>query len=262
MAAKRTTARAKAGRLQRQTAEMNTQLVIAAMRQHKQVETAKKRLKSLTREVTHISEREQRRFGQELHDDLAQALTGANYLLKVLTDKAAQDAPGMARELRRLAGIVQTCNYTARKLANGLCPVELERHGLASALRELCGTTTNLFGLHCKARVEPALPKLLTQPALQLYRIAQEALNNAAKHAAAKHAVLALTRSNGEIVLTVTDNGRGLPEDFDKVQGMGQKIMHYRAATIGAVLDVRNHPGGGVRVTCTLPVISSLVEKK
>jgi len=86
-----------------------------------------------------------------------------------------------------------------------------------------------------------------------LYRIAQENVHNAAKHAKAKQLVIGLARTDGQVILTVKDDGKGLRKDFDKSQGMGQKIMRHRAETIGATLDIRNHPKGGVIMTCTLP---------
>jgi signal transduction histidine kinase len=89
--------------------------------------------------------------------------------------------------------------------------------------------------------------------AVQLYRIAQETVHNAAKHAKATQIVIGLAHTDGQVVLTVKDDGQGLRKNFDKSQGMGQKIMRHRAETIGATLDIRNHPKGGVIMTCTLP---------
>jgi two-component system CheB/CheR fusion protein len=142
-------------------------------------------------------------------------------------------------------------------LARGFYPAELQRHGLASALVELASSAKELFRLPCRLRIEPKIPELPLEIAVQLYRIAQEAVHNAAKHAKATQLVIGLAHTKSEVVLTVKDNGRGLRKDLDKSQGMGQKIMRHRAETIGATLDIRNRPKGGVIMTCTLPTAAS-----
>ena len=138
-------------------------------------------------------------------------------------------------------------------LARGFYPAELQRHGLVRALEELASSTKELFRLPCQLRIKPKMPEIPLEIAVQLYRIAQETVHNAAKHAKAKQIVIGLAHTDGQVVLTVKDDGRGLRKDFDQSQGMGQKIMRHRAETIGATLDIRNHPKGGVIMTCTLP---------
>jgi len=141
-------------------------------------------------------------------------------------------------------------------LVRGFYPMELQRLGLAKALVELARSTKQLFHLPYQLRIEPKIPELGLEIAVQLYRIAQEAIHNAAKHAKAKKIVIGLARADGQVVLTIKDDGRGLPKDSVKSQGMGLKIMRHRAETIGAILEIRNLPKGGVMVTCRLPAAS------
>ena len=138
-------------------------------------------------------------------------------------------------------------------LARGFYPAELQRHGLARALVELASWTKELFRLPCRLRIEPKVPGVpLGDRRSVSCRIAQETVNNAAKHAKAKQIAVGLAHTeNGQVVLTVKDDSQGLRKDFDKSQGMGQKIMRHRAETIGATFDIRNHPPkGGVISAC------------
>jgi signal transduction histidine kinase len=209
--------------------------------------------KQLAEDVTHVSERERQRLGQELHDDLAQELTGIARLAQSLATAVGKKSAPLAKKAARLANMLRGSANKTFTLARGFYPAEVQRHGLARALVELASSTKELFRLPCQLRIEPKIPELPLETAVQLYRIAQETVHNAAKHAKAKQIVIGLAHTDGQVVLTVKDDGQGLRKDFDKSQGMGQKIMRHRAETIGATLDIRNHPKGGVIMTCTLP---------
>jgi signal transduction histidine kinase len=208
--------------------------------------------KKLAEDITRVSERERRQLGQELHDDLAQELTGIACLTQALATAAGKQSAPLAKEAARLANMLQGSAAKTYTLARGFYPAELQRHGLARALVELASWTKELFRLPCQLRIEPKIPEFPLEIAVQLYRIAQETVNNAAKHAKAKQIVIGLAHTDGQVVLMVKDDGQGLRKDFDKSQGMGQRIMRHRAETIGATLDIRNHPKGGVIMTCTL----------
>ena len=184
---------------------------------------------------------------------MAQELTGIACLTQSLALAARKQADPFAKEAQRLANMLQASAEKTFTLARGFYPGMLQRLGLASALVELASSTKALFGLPCLLRIDPKLPQLPLEIAVQLYRIAQETVHNAAKHAKAKQIVIGLAHTDGQVVLTVKDDGKGLRRDFAKSQGMGQKIMRHRAETIGATLDIRNHPKGGVIMSCTLP---------
>lgn len=207
----------------------------------------------LEHEILAASEREQRRLGQDLHDDLCQQLAGIEFLSQRLAkDLAAKGAAGTARA-REIARMVRRAMTQSRALARGLSPVRLEAEGLTDALRELAAGTRKVFGCDCRCCCDP--PVLVTDPAMatHLYRIAQEAVSNALKHGKAGRIEINLTARASAAALTVTDNGVGLSGRQHKRTGMGLRIMRYRAEVIGGTLSAEPLPGGGTRVVCTVP---------
>jgi len=207
----------------------------------------------LEHEILAASEREQRRLGQDLHDDLCQQLAGIEFLsLRLAKDLAVRGAAPTARA-REIARMVRRAMAQSRELARGLSPVRLEAEGLADALRELAAGTRKVFGCDCRCCCDP--PVLVTDQAvaIHLYRIAQEAVSNAIKHGKAGRIEINLTASAIAAVLAVTDNGVGLPRKPRRRTGMGLQIMRYRAEVIGGTLSAVPLPGGGTRVVCTVP---------
>ena len=150
----------------------------------------------------------------------------------------------------RIAGLVQQAIRHTRDLARGLCPVDLEDEGLAAALGQLADRVTRLPGVRCGFDHvgDPAIDAVT---AIHLYRIAQEAINNALRHGGAKGLSMILYAARGRITLTVTDNGVGFSPD-NAPAGMGLRLMRYRARTVGATLDIGPAPGGGTTVTCEI----------
>jgi PAS domain S-box-containing protein len=207
----------------------------------------------LERAVAEIGERERRRIGQDLHDTLGQDLTGAAFLARALQRKLArQDAP----EAEEANAIVDQLNATialARRLSRGLRPVELEPDGLMSALESLAADTRDMFGLQCHFRCSQPVLLADSETASQLYRIAQEAVNNATKHASASAIDLSLWVQDGRIWLAVADDGVGIEDRQSDAEGMGLHIMHYRARAVGGTLSVRSTRGEGTTITCSLP---------
>jgi two-component system sensor kinase FixL len=206
--------------------------------------------KLLEKEILEISNREQQRIGQDLHDSLGQHLTGISFLSKALQRKlAAQRLPEAdeAGEISRL--VIQALSQT-RNLARGLFPAELESGGLVAALRELAGNAAKMFNIQCALDCDGDLR--IQDPALSshLFRIAQEAINNSMKHGKAKAVAISLTRAGERITLLVRDNGIGLLPEFNRSRGLGLRIMQYRAYKIGATLEVAAHEDGGTAVTC------------
>ena len=207
----------------------------------------------LERELFEISEREQRRIGQDLHDSLCQHLTGATLAGQVLEEKlAAQNSP-LAADAEQMVGIVEESIDLSRKLAKGLYPVELTADGLMLALEEFAATTSRLFKVAC--RFECDSPVLVHEPAtaVHLYRIAQEATGNAIKHGRAKNIFIRLEVSEDGTLLTIQDNGVGLPEPLPEKRGMGLRIMAHREAMIGGKFSARRIAAAGTQVTCQLP---------
>src|SRR5262249_4705548 len=143
-----------------------------------------------------------------------------------------------------------------RSLASDFYPVALERYGFRAALMELADKAGRPHAIPCVVRMngDAASVDITDATRIQLFRIAQEAVFNAVRHARPNKVLIRLAARNGDIVLTVKDDGRGLPADLDPNEGSGLRIMRYRAAMIGGEFDVRNAQDGGVTVTCTVPV--------
>ena len=215
---------------------------------------------ALERELLAIAEREQKRLGQDLHDDVCQQLSGIEFLSQTLASQlAAGAAPGpvlspskgaaRAREIARM--LRQVMDHT-RALAQGLSPVGLEEAGLVVALRDLVARTQHIF--HVKCRFRCSNPVLIEDgaAAIHLYRIAQEAISNALKHGRARRISIALTTRLPDLILAVRDNGVGVPVPLRKGKGMGLRVMQHRSALIGGSLTVRRETRGGTSVICTV----------
>ena len=220
---------------------------------HRQLEEEIEERKRLEAEIAQIVEREQLRLGQELHDGIGQQLTGIGYLLTALQTKLKKVSPTRAREVRRLQTMIEQSVEQTRSLARGFYPVELERLGLRAALEEFAHHIERSFGVPCTVQSDGSACGELKGPlAFQLFRIAQEATHNAAKHAHAKRIVVRLGASEGTITLVVKDDGFGFPPGTNGAAGMGMRIMRHRAGMIGGKLLVHNEPQGGVSVTCSV----------
>lgn len=205
----------------------------------------------LEEELLKASSREQQRIGQDLHDSLCQQLAGIEFQNSVLVQQLSK-TPEAQAEAARIGELIRNATKQARALARGLSPVEIEPNGLMAALDNLAINATNLFRVHCS--FECPQPVLLENRtcATHLYRIAQEAIGNAVKHGQAKTVVIVLKRVDGELILTVKDDGVGFSQDGRAIEGMGLRIMEYRADMIGAMLRIDSLKGEGTTVACRL----------
>ncbi len=209
----------------------------------------------LERELIAISEREQQRFGHELHDSLGQHLTGAAITAHTLAKKLKERPEALLAE--RLVKILEDGIELTRGLARGLYPVEIEAAGLMAALDELARTTQSRTGVACRFECPSPVPVADTTAAMHLFRIAQESVNNALKHARARTINLSLLQREDSIAVTIADDGRGFAaESASGPHGMGLRIMRHRAQILGAHFDVRPRDGGGTLVSCVLPPTS------
>lgn len=205
----------------------------------------------LEKEVLEISEREQRRIGQDLHDGLCQRLTGIALFNRSLQQKLTAKSVAEAGEAARVTELINSSIEEARRLIHGLHPVPNEPLGLMMALRELVAGAQSLTKLACRFDCPDTVVIPDRIAATHLFRIAQEALHNALRHAKASNIVIALRADENTITLTVSDDGCGLPEHRSR-SGLGLEIMDYRATAIGATLTVRRSEKHGTVVDCTL----------
>lgn len=194
-------------------------------------------------------ETERLRVAQELHDELGQALTA------VLLDlaRAERQAPDPLKgQLREVQEGVRASLDDARRIALELRPEALDDLGLAAALRVLAERVGKRAGIDVDHQVQRGLPPLTREQELVLYRVAQEALTNVVRHAAASRAELALVRNDGQLRLRIRDDGRGLPAE--PAGGGGVRGMRERALMVQADLTISERAEGGVEVTLDLPI--------
>jgi signal transduction histidine kinase len=227
--------------------------------------------RDLQRQLLDTTDMEQRRIGHDLHDGLGQHLTGIAFMSKLIEQRLAAKQHPEADAAHKISGLVNKAIGWTRDLARGLAPVDLEREeGLASALRQLTDSTGEMYGANCRLEVAGEIPIQDMTAAIHLYRIAQEALNNAIRHGRAKSIVVRLTREAHRATISVEDDGKGFdpaapprhePDGGVKLGGMGLRIMGYRAKMIGGRLEVRSRPGGGTVVTCTCPLPAALTRQ-
>lgn len=211
----------------------------------------------LEREVLEIGERERRRIGQDLHDDLGQALIGIGFRLAELRHELEAQPLGGSEHLVALEQMVEGAVLKTRTLAQGLNPISVGVQGLVSALGQMAQRIEQGFSVPCTFTCPAPVPDTDPETAMQVYRIAQEAINNALKHSKATRIDLGLFAREGRIDLLVKDNGVGIGTATGKPSaGMGLRIMEFRARMINATLDVRQPPEGGTLVLCTLRLVS------
>jgi PAS domain S-box-containing protein len=207
----------------------------------------------LEAEVLQAGEEEQRRIARDLHDGLGQHLTGLIHLAAVLQSNLAERSLPEAAEASRIVKLLDDAMIQARTLARGLHPVQLEALGLVASLERLAVTVQDLFRLECQ--VDCPRPLLIRDVAVatHLYRITQEAINNAIKHGRAGRIGIGLVLDPQALTLTVVNDGLSFPSKPSKAEGLGLRIMQYRADIIGGSLTIGPGETGGTRVVCTLP---------
>ncbi|MEO6001947.1 MAG: response regulator [Opitutus sp.] len=206
----------------------------------------------LEREILDLTERERHTIGADLHDNLGQRLTALELMCATLKEDARAQ-PALAKRLDAMGGMLREAIAQTRALARGLVPVGSHPDDLQNGLTELAEQTTNAGRVIC--HFECAEPVTLPDAFIagHLYRIAQEAVNNAQKHARASKIIIRLFKTFDELVLEVSDNGAGLPKAAPK-RGIGLGVMRHRSSAIGAELTIDSKRGGGVAVRCVLPL--------
>ena len=209
----------------------------------------------LEREILEISEREQARLGQDLHDDLGQQLAGIGLYAFTLSEMLQAENHRCAADAQFMLTSLTSALHTARNLAKSLFPVELEYGGLTVALEELVQRTGTLTKVHFQLTVDPAF-EIEKSSAIHLYRIVQESVSNAIKHSKAQAITIDCQVRDGVRTVRVTDDGVGFkePEKEHEWVGMGLHLFQYRARLIGAEVEVKAMSDGkGCQVTCRFP---------
>ena len=211
--------------------------------------TERKRLET---EVLRISEDERQRVSADLHDGICQELVGIQFLSVLLLRDLEKAGSPLAAQARRIEEALIGTTEHARQVARGLSPVVSDGRGLMYALRQLAETTASVRRIRCV--FDCPTPVSIESPvtANELYRIAQEAILNAVRHSGANRITVRLSESDGGICVAVSDNGHGLPAKASNANGMGVRIMRYRADLIGGRLTIQPRRRGGTEIICRL----------
>jgi two-component system, LuxR family, sensor kinase FixL len=205
----------------------------------------------LQKHILEIAAEQDRRIGQELHDNVQQQLTGLGMLAKSLANVLEKQARPEFGKAERLAQGLADVTKITHLLARGLIPVEIDSQGLHAALTELAENTQEIYGVECRFRGLESLTLADNFVATHLFRIAQEAITNALKHGRANTIEIVLERRAERIALVVLDNGIGINVNDKNTSGKGLRIMQYRAGLIGATLDIKPGVKSGTKITCS-----------
>jgi len=215
--------------------------------------------RELEKQVVDAAAEEQRRIGQDIHDGLGQRLTGLRYMAQTHAEKLVEQASSEAQTAERMTQWLETVQRQIRTIIRELVPVEVDQQGLVAALRELAERTMEAHQLPCKFDCTQPITLADATLATHMYRIAQEAIANAVRHANATLATIRLEDDGDSFKLLITDNGIGVcasgvcSVEHDKNSGFGLRTMAYRAGLIGARFDIDDAEQGGTVVTCVVP---------
>ena len=210
--------------------------------------------KALQEEVLRIAALERQRIGQELHDGTQQELTGLGLLVHNLSEQLREDRSDEAQLADRIAAGITEANRRVRSMARGLVPVQIDGDSLPAALDELARGTQETYKLACRLECSGRLEIPDAGIATHLYRIAQEAVSNAARHARADAVLIKLAGDEHRLRLEVHDNGVGIRKARAVSGGVGLRLMEHRCAAIGGRFRVQARPDGGTVVTCAVPL--------
>lgn len=213
--------------------------------------------KNLEHALVSMAEKQQHTIGQELHDNIGQQVAAIGYQVRALEKKISAFGNGdMVTLAVSIATQVQTAVIQIKRLAQGLLPFGLEANGLITALQTLAVTISKTYNVNCEFIHDNAFMTNDNSIALNLYRIVQEAANNAIRHGGAQHLTISLVTEEEKLFLSICDDGCGFSDNTERknkvTQGMGIKIMQYRAKQLGAKLNFLSRVEGGKEVRLTI----------
>jgi signal transduction histidine kinase len=216
-------------------------------------EMARRRV--LEGELIQIGDQQQRLFGRELHDGLGQHLTSLGLYSAALNQKLQTQGHPAAADAATIVGLVKQASLMTRRIAHGLDPVAMEYGGLAAALHALAETARTLNGIDCVLRIRPDVDLLDPPTQINLYRAAQEAVNNALKYSEGRHIWIDLERIGGLQTLSISDDGLGVgPEQMERAPGLGLHNLRHRASLLGGSCTVARNALGGTTVAISYPL--------
>ncbi|OJZ18127.1 MAG: sensor protein [Thiobacillus sp. 65-29] len=220
-----------------------------------EINQSRAQLRAMAAHIETAKEQERLRLAREVHDDLGGNLTAIKIALAGLTRRLPREDGALAERIAYLENLIDQTFDAAHRIAANLRPATLEL-GIVAALRQQCEQFTRHTGIDCRFVTRGAPPPLDADAAIAVYRIAQEALTNVAKHARASQVRMRLAWRNGHLVLTIADDGRGYApaRSTRAASGFGVLGMSERAAAFGGHLEIEAAEPRGTRVCLTLPL--------
>jgi signal transduction histidine kinase len=212
--------------------------------------------KRLEHELLEITEKERRRIGLDLHDDLGQKLSGIALMAKGLELKLAKLHVAAAQDASKIHAYIQQAMTHTTEVARHLSTLDLKDKTLTDALEGLADHARKTFEVSCRFKAKGHIPELDPGVIGQIYKIAQEAVTNAIKHGKAKKVGIDLSNGSDRVVLTIQNDGKPFPDLNSRTTGMGLRIMNYRASLINASLEIKGIGARGTRLVCSFPVES------
>ena len=204
----------------------------------------------LEQQMVETLEDQQQRIGRDLHDGVGQLLTGVRMLSQNLSEKLSSDSDENYSHAKKISSFAEQASTRVREIYRGLTPTQLFYEGLSTALNELAHNTNALPGITCDYRWDERIDVWERETKMHLYRIAQEATNNALKHAEATEIIISLTLEEDTVMVRVEDNGRGFDTTIRTGKSLGLNSMEYRSRTIKGHFELTSHPDSGTIVQC------------
>jgi len=205
------------------------------------------------RRLLGISAAELRLLGQELHNGIGQELAGIAHMASALEQKLAAKSPDAAADAARIAGLIGDTMVHSRDIVSALNPVGPEPEGLMRALEGMASNVSVRYGISCVFELREEIPVDDNAVSTHVFRIAQEAVNNAIRHGDAGHISIELKAAGERVDLVVKDDGAGLPDGWERSPGTGLKTMRQRSGMIGGTLQVERAEDQGTIVTFSFP---------
>jgi two-component system sensor histidine kinase UhpB len=208
--------------------------------------------------VIRAQEEERRRIGRELHDETVQLLSAAAVRVGEMEERVPKSQPSLGDGLAGVRGIIVDALWEVRKIIIALRPSDLDDLGLIPAMSAYARNRLGEAGVAVEAHLERPAQRLGPEVETTVFRIAQEAVNNISRHAAAQHAIIRFSQRNGTLELNVEDDGIGFdPEQVapsENGEGLGLLGMKERAALVGGALELTSKPGRGTSINVRIPL--------
>jgi signal transduction histidine kinase len=225
----------------------------------RQLRRSQAELRGLAARLEEVREEESARIARQVHDEIGQTLSALQIDVDWLKRRLAAASPPtdaeQAGKLRSMTDLLDGAMDAVHRITSELRPVVLDELGLEAAIEWYVGELARRTGIACQVRSTLGGAVLDRRRSTALFRILQEALTNVARHAAATHVDVRLGTADGRVVLEVTDDGRGIPEDrIDDSGSLGILGMRERARALGGELDIHRNAGGGTAVVATVPL--------